>query len=46
MKTAAVLSLLIGNAAAFAPQQLSSRITTSLSAFDDALGAQKPLGFW
>eukprot|EP00537_Pseudo-nitzschia_pungens_P014545 CAMPEP_0172382190 /NCGR_PEP_ID=MMETSP1061-20121228/174_1 /TAXON_ID=37318 /ORGANISM="Pseudo-nitzschia pungens, Strain cf. pungens" /LENGTH=207 /DNA_ID=CAMNT_0013110017 /DNA_START=57 /DNA_END=680 /DNA_ORIENTATION=+ len=45
MKTAAVLSLLIGSAAAFAPQQ-ASRASTSLAAFDAELGAQPPLGFW
>lgn len=45
MKTAAVLSLLVGTAAAFAPQQ-QSRGSTSLSGFEDALGAQEPLGFW
>merc|ERR1719343_1718314 len=45
MKIAAILSLVIGSAAAFAPQQ-ESRASTSLAAFEDALGAQKPLGFW
>ena len=48
MKTAALFSLLVGTAAAFAPQQDASRVSTSLSAssFEEALGAQKPLGFW
>jgi len=48
MKTAAILSLLVGTAAAFAPQQDASRASTSLSAssFEDSLGAQPPLGFW
>ena len=45
MKTVATLALLAGTAAAFAPQQ-ASRASTSLAAFDDALGAQEPLGFW
>jgi len=46
MKTAAILSLLVGTAAAFAPQQEASRASTSLSAFDSELGSQRPLGFW
>ena len=45
MKTFAALALLAGSAAAFAPQQ-ESRASTSLAAFEDALGVQKPLGFW
>ena len=45
MKTAATLALLAGTAAAFAPQQ-QTRASTSLAAFEDALGVQKPLGFW
>ena len=45
MKTAAVLTLLVGSAAAFAPQQ-ASRASTSLAAFESELGAQPPLGFW
>jgi hypothetical protein len=45
MKTAAILSLVISTTAAFAPQQ-EARVSTSLSAFDAELGAQKPLGFW
>jgi hypothetical protein len=46
MKTAAILSLLVSTAAAFAPQQEASRVSTSLSAFESEIGAQKPLGFW
>jgi hypothetical protein len=46
MKFAAVLALLAGSAAAFAPSQQASRSSTSLAAYDDALGVQKPLGFW
>lgn len=45
MKTVAALALLASTAAAFAPAQ-ESRASTSLSAYDDALGAQEPLGFW
>jgi len=45
MKTAAILSLLVGTAAAFAPQQ-EARVSTSLAAYDAEVGAQKPLGFW
>lgn len=45
MKTVAVLALLATTAAAFAPQH-DARISTSLAAYEDALGAQKPLGFW
>ena len=46
MKTAAVLSLLIGSAAAFAPAQQASRASTSLSAFESEVGVQRPLGYW
>mmetsp|Transcript_10075 Transcript_10075/g.24456 ORF Transcript_10075/g.24456 Transcript_10075/m.24456 type:complete len:211 (-) Transcript_10075:262-894(-) len=48
MKTAAFFSLLVNTVAAFAPQQDASRVSTTLSvsSFEDALGAQKPLGFW
>ena len=45
MKSVAALALLASTAAAFAPAQ-ESRASTSLAAFEDALGAQKPLGFW
>lgn len=45
MKSVAALALLAGSAAAFAPQQ-QGRASTSVSAFDDALGVQQPLGFW
>jgi len=46
MKTATILSILVSTAAAFAPQQEASRVSTSLSAFESEIGAQKPLGFW
>ena len=46
MKTAAILSFLVGSAVGFAPQQQQSRSSTSLSAFESELGAQPPLGFW
>jgi len=46
MKTAAVLSLLIGSAAAFAPAQQATRASTSLSAFESEVGVQRPLGYW
>lgn len=45
MKTAAILSLVVATASAFAPQQ-QAPVSTALSAFDSELGAQKPLGFW
>merc|ERR1719148_651261 len=41
----AILSALAGYAAAFAPVNQVAR-TTSLNAFEDALGSQAPLGFW
>lgn len=41
----AVLASLIASAAAFAPAKQAAT-TTSLSAFEDALGAQPPLGFF
>ena len=44
MKTA-VLASLIATAAAFAPAKQAAKIT-SLNAFEDALGAQPPLGFF
>merc|ERR1712087_123128 len=44
MKTA-VLATLLASAAAFAPAKQASK-TTSLSAFEDELGAQPPLGFF
>jgi len=46
MKTAAIVSLLIGSAVSFTPQQQITQSSTSLSAFESELGAQKPLGFW
>jgi len=44
MKTA-ILASLIAAASAFAPVQQGAK-TTSLNAFEDALGAQPPLGFF
>jgi hypothetical protein len=46
MKTAAILTALIGSSAAFAPSQTTSRSTSSLAAFEDEIGAQAPLGFF
>ena len=45
MKTA-VLASLIASAAAFAPAKQAATTSTSLSAFEDALGAQPPLGLF
>ena len=45
MKTA-ILASLIASAAAFAPATQKATTTTSLSAFEDELGVQPPLGFW
>ena len=45
MKTAIIASL-IASAAAFAPAQQKSSSTALNMAFEDALGAQAPLGFW
>ncbi|KAL3908173.1 MAG: hypothetical protein SGILL_008585, partial [Bacillariaceae sp.] len=45
MKTA-VLASLIASAAAFAPAKQAATSSTSLSAFEDALGAQPPLGLF
>jgi hypothetical protein len=44
MKTA-VLATLVATASAFAPAKQAAQ-TTSLSAFENELGAQEPLGFW
>ena len=44
MKTA-ILATLVASAAAFAPSQQKAS-STSLSAFEDALGAQPPLGLY
>merc|ERR1719389_1193682 len=44
MKTA-ILASIVASAAAFAPAQQKAT-TTSLSAFEDALGSQPPLGFY
>ena len=41
----AVLAAIIGSAAAFAPAQ-TGKATTALSAFENELGAQPPLGFF
>ena len=41
----AVIATLIGSAAAFAPAPVA-KTTTSLSAFENELGAQAPLGFF
>ena len=46
MKTAAVLSALVGSAAAFAPSQQAGRSATQLKAFESDIGATLPLGFW
>lgn len=47
MKTAAtILASLLASAAAFAPASKQVASTTSLKAFDDALGSQPPLGFF
>merc|ERR1711935_393191 len=45
MKTA-ILASLIAAASAFAPVQQAAKTTTSLSAFEEELGAQPPLGFF
>merc|ERR1711935_937201 len=45
MKTAIIASL-IGSVAAFAPAAKQASTSTSLSAFEDALGAQPPLGLF
>merc|ERR1719437_202536 len=45
MKSAIVAATLLGSAAAFAPAQ-TGKASTSLSAFQDELGSQPPLGFW
>jgi len=41
-----IIASLIASAAAFAPVAQKSTTTTSLAAFEDALGAQPPLGFF
>merc|ERR1719356_1794189 len=47
MKTAAILATtLLASASAFAPVSNKAASSTSLSAFEDALGAQPPLGFY
>ncbi|KAG7347632.1 chlorophyll A-B binding protein [Nitzschia inconspicua] len=45
MKTA-VLATLVASAAAFAPAKQASTPSTALNAFEDALGAQPPLGLF
>ena len=42
----AVLATLVATAAAFAPAKQASTTTTSLAAFEDAVGSQPPLGFF
>jgi len=42
----AILSLLAGYAAAFAPQQNELKSSALSANFESELGAQKPLGFW
>merc|ERR1719330_1970933 len=42
----AILSFIVGCAAAFAPASEVARPATTLNAFEDALGAQPPLGFY
>jgi hypothetical protein len=41
-----IIAALIASAAAFAPVQQKAASTTSLSAFEDELGVQPPLGFF
>ena len=45
MKTAAVLTAILGSAAAFVPAQVSET-KTALNAFEQELGVQPPLGFY
>jgi len=45
MKLAVFLSLL-ASAAAFAPNKQAAPSVTALQAYENELGAQKPLGFW
>jgi len=45
MKSFAALALLAGSAAAFAPAQMG-QTSTALSAFENELGVQPPLGFY
>uniref|UniRef100_A0A6T8NCK5 Plastid light harvesting protein n=1 Tax=Proboscia inermis TaxID=420281 RepID=A0A6T8NCK5_9STRA len=40
-----IFAIVAGSAAAFAPS-LAPKTTTSLNAFENALGSQAPLGFW
>ena len=42
----AIFASLIASAAAFAPAKQAMTTTTSLAAFEDALGSQPPLGFF
>ena len=42
----AVIASLLASAAAFAPAKQAATSSTSLNAFEDALGAQPPLGFF
>jgi len=43
--TSAIITALVGSAAAFAPAPVA-KITSALNAFEDELGAQPPLGFF
>lgn len=45
MKTA-ILATLVASAAAFAPAKQQASSTSLAGSYDDALGVQKPLGFW
>lgn len=45
MKTAVIASL-IASAAAFAPQQQTTKSSAIAGAYDKEIGVQKPLGFW
>eukprot|EP00561_Arcocellulus_cornucervis_P008357 CAMPEP_0185812890 /NCGR_PEP_ID=MMETSP1322-20130828/10194_1 /TAXON_ID=265543 /ORGANISM="Minutocellus polymorphus, Strain RCC2270" /LENGTH=70 /DNA_ID=CAMNT_0028509483 /DNA_START=57 /DNA_END=265 /DNA_ORIENTATION=+ len=42
----AILSSILATAAAFAPAGKSAATTSALSAFENELGVQEPIGFW
>lgn len=46
MMKSAVIASLLATAAAFAPAKQAATTSTSLNAFEDALGAQAPLGYF
>ena len=46
MFRSALLAAILGSAAAFAPQQASSRSTALSGSFDNEIGVQAPLGFF